>query len=306
MTALAQQGYEFGGVNPRELGLWSTAAAVIVSVHVAAAWYVQSMPAAALPMEQAQAAVMIDLAPMALAPEAVPQDMANLVESAASDLVEEVTEQAEPVTPETAEPVAEPVEEVAAAEPEPVEEIAEAQPVEEVIPDLVELPLPEVAMAIPQPRPAVEKPKPEAKPVQKKPVARKPVEDKPVEKPVKQAEQKKPQERSAASRKSAHASDKTQASNAGSGATQSMSPAQWRARVQARMARHQPKFRKTGLVTVRFTFNESGDILSASLLQASGVPEIDQAALRLVRRASPIPAPPPTVPSYLDLPMTFK
>lgn len=301
MTVLAQQGYEFGGVNPRELGLWSTAAAVIVSVHVAAAWYVQSMPAAALPMEQSQAAVMIDLAPMALAPEAVPQEIADLVDSSASDLVEEVTEQAEPVTPDMAEPVVEPMQEVAQDEPEPVEEVAEAQPVEDVVPDLVELPLPEVAMAVPQSRPAIEKPKPVAKPVQKKPV-----EQQPVEKPIKQAEQKKPQPKSSAARKSAQAADTTQAPKAGSGSGKSMSPEQWKARVFARMGRQRPNVRKSGDVWVRFTFNESGDILSASLSRPSGIPELDQAALRVVRRASPIPAPPPSVPSYLELPITFK
>ncbi|WP_269933277.1 energy transducer TonB family protein [Aminobacter sp. HY435] len=302
MSVLAHQGYEFGGFNPRELGLWSTAAAVIVSVHVAAAWYVQRMPAETFPLEQAQSAVMIDLAPMALAPEAVPQDTADLVDSAASEPVEEVTEPVEPVEADAAEPVAEPVNEVAQPEPEPAEEVAEVEPADEVVPDLVELPLPEVAMAVPQPRPAVEKPRPVVKPVRDK----KPGEKKPVEKPVKQAEMKKPQPSTMDARKSAQVSDTTRAPAAGQGAGKSMSPAQWKARVYARMARQQPRVRKNGSVTVRFTFSQSGDVLTANILSSSGIPELDEAALRTVRRASPIPAPPPAVPAYLVLPITFR
>lgn len=301
MTAVAAHlGYGLGGFSRRELALWSGAAMVIVSIHLAGAWYVQRQPPMMLDEMQAQSAVMIDLAPMAMAPEAVPQDTTDLVDSQAAETVEEPTET---ITPDPVEPVTEPVEEVAEDTPEPLEEIAEAEPIEEVVPDIVEAPLPEVAMAIPEPRPEIKKPKPVEKPVREK----KPVQKKP--EPVKQAKvEKKPAATSSqASQKSAQNADSTRAPSPGQGGGKAMSPARWQSRVYSHLNRHKPRnVRSRGSVAVRFSFNTNGDVLSVRLVSSSGDQALDEAAVNLVRRSSPIPAPPPSVPTSIIVPIDFK
>ncbi|PWK74061.1 TonB family protein [Aminobacter sp. AP02] len=298
MSMATHDDFSFGGVNRREAVLWSAAAAVIVSAHMAGAWYLHQQPVTMMMDEpQGQTAVMIDLAPMALAPEAVPQETADLVDAQAAESVEPT----ETVTPDAVEPETTPVEEIAQEVPEPVQEIAESEPVEEVVPDLVEAPLPEVAMAMPQPRPEFEEPEPVAKPVPKK----KKIEKKP--EPVKQAKvEKKQSANSAASQKSAQKSETTRAPAAGQGGGKAMSQAQWLSKVFSRIARHKGRATGNGSVNVRFTFTASGDILSAAVTSSSGNPKLDQIALNMVRRASPIPTPPPSAPLYLTAPITFE
>jgi TonB family protein len=48
-----------------------------------------------------------------------------------------------------------------------------------------------------------------------------------------------------------------------------------------------------GIVYVRFIISNSGDVMSASPARSSGFSELDDEVLSLVRRASPVPAPPP-------------
>ncbi len=49
----------------------------------------------------------------------------------------------------------------------------------------------------------------------------------------------------------------------------------------------------TGVSTVRFTLGASGNVVAVSLARSSGAGALDQAALAMVRRASPFPAIPP-------------
>jgi protein TonB len=217
---------------------------------------------------------------MAVAPEAVLNEMAEMVDSAPAEQVEEVEE---------VDPVEEPVleEEVVEEEPVETEEIAEVEPLEEVdevVEEIEEVPLPEVAMAVPQRRPVPEKPRPIEKPVEKK------VEKKVVRK--KSAPQ-------IASTKSADDAPKAAAPRvtkaaAGSG----MSPARWQSRVNAhlnRYKRYPSGARGVGIATVSFTINPGGDVIAVSLARSSGDPAFDTAAVELVRRASPVPAPPPDI-----------
>ncbi|MBE1205870.1 energy transducer TonB family protein [Aminobacter carboxidus] len=302
MSAATHEAFSFGGISRGEAVLWSTAAAVILSVHMAGAWYLNQQPPMMMEDMQAQSAVMIDLAPMAMAPEAVQQDATDMVDSAAAESVEEVSET---IPPDPVEPVTEPVEpleQVAELTPEPLEEVTEAEPIEEVIPDIVEAPLPEVAMAIPEPRPEVKKPKPVEKPVREK----KPVQKKP--EPVKQAKvEKKPAPSAPAAKKSAQNADSVRAPAPGQGGGKAMSPARWQSRVFAHLNRHKPRnARNRGVVQVQFSFNAGGDVLSVKLLNSSGDPALDEAAVSLVRRSSPIPAPPPAVPTSIVVPIDFK
>lgn len=69
-----------------------------------------------------------------------------------------------------------------------------------------------------------------------------------------------------------------------------------------------PKHEKGG-VTVYFTIDREGRVLTSKILHASGSAVLDQAGLNMVRRASPVPPPPPeifrpnlsvTAPIYFD------
>lgn len=263
-----------------EMALWSGAAAFVLAAHLTGAWYLQRVQPVEAPSLDAAPAIMMELAPMAVAPEAVLNEMAEMVDSAPAEQVEEVEE---------VDPVEEPVleEEVVEEEPVETEEIAEVEPLEEVdevVEELEEVPLPEVAMAVPQRRPVPEKPKPIEKPVEKK------VEKKVVRK--KSAPQ-------IASTKSADDAPKAAAPRvtkaaAGSG----MSPARWQSRVNAhlnRYKRYPSGARGVGIATVSFTINPGGDVIAVSLARSSGDPAFDTAAVELVRRASPVPAPPPDI-----------
>lgn len=263
-----------------EMALWSGAAAVVLAAHLTGAWYLQRMQPVQAPSLDAAPAIMMELAPMAVAPEAVLNEMAEMVDSAPAEQVEEV---------EKVDPVEEPVleEEVVEEEPVETEEIAEVEPLEEVdevVEELEEVPLPEVAMAVPQRRPVPEKPKPIEKPVEKK-VEKKVVRKKPA-----------PQ---IASTKSADDAPKAAAPRvtkaaAGSG----MSPARWQSRVNAhlnRYKRYPSGARGVGIATVSFTINPGGDVIAVSLARSSGDHAFDTAAVELVRRASPVPAPPPDI-----------
>lgn len=262
-----------------EMALWSGAAAFVLAAHLTGAWYLQRVQPVEAPSLDAAPAIMMELAPMAVAPEAVLNEMAEMVDSAPAEQVEEVEE---------VDPVEEPVleEEVVEEVPVETEEIAEVEPLEEVdevVEELEEVPLPEVAMAVPQRRPVPEKPKPVEKPVEKK------VEKKVVKKSAPQI----------ASTKSADDAPKAAAPRvtkaaAGSG----MSPARWQSRVNAhlnRYKRYPSGARGVGIATVSFTINPGGDVIAVSLARSSGDAAFDTAAVELVRRASPVPAPPPDI-----------
>src|SRR5262249_32110818 len=54
--------------------------------------------------------------------------------------------------------------------------------------------------------------------------------------------------------------------------------------------------RQQGVASLRFTIDRNGNVLSAQIARGSGSDLLDQEALALVRRAEPLPAPPPNVP----------
>lgn len=78
----------------------------------------------------------------------------------------------------------------------------------------------------------------------------------------------------------------------------------------SRLMAHLEKFkrypgRQTGTVGVRFSLDEAGNVLSYSVVSSSGSAALDQAALDMVRRASPVPAPPPGVQKTITAPVNF-
>lgn len=305
MTAATLPGGLFSGLSRRELALWSGAALIVASIHAGGGWYLhRGTPEVMLP-PAAPPALMLDLPPMVVNADTVPLDTADPVDSEAAETPQEVKEQIKPVEQE----VAQPIEEV--TEPEPAEQIVKSESLQEVVPDLVEAPLPEVAMAIPEPRPQIEKPQPVVKPVrEKKPVEKKkpePVKEEKAEKPEKV--EKKAVANSVAQQKAARTGANTQVAGGSSGnAGSSVSPAQWKSRVGAHLMRYRRSInagrRGGGDALIRFTFNSGGSILSVALARSSGDKSLDDAAVSMVRRASPIPAPPSTVTAmFLTVPV---
>jgi protein TonB len=75
----------------------------------------------------------------------------------------------------------------------------------------------------------------------------------------------------------------------------SVSQASWQGALIAylnRYKRYPPGATHTGVASVAFTINRSGQVLSACLIRSSGDSALDREAVSMVRRASPVPAPP--------------
>lgn len=69
--------------------------------------------------------------------------------------------------------------------------------------------------------------------------------------------------------------------------------ADWITRLRAQLLRHHrypANARSVGVVRVGFSVDRNGRVLSSRILQSSGYPELDQAALQLLQRAQPLPA----------------
>ncbi|HWU04138.1 MAG TPA: TonB family protein [Novosphingobium sp.] len=79
-------------------------------------------------------------------------------------------------------------------------------------------------------------------------------------------------------------------------------PESWQGRVLMRLSskRHYPASamarHQQGVPYIRFTMDRRGKVLAVSLERSSGVPDLDQEALALPRRAQPLPRPPEDVP----------
>ena len=248
---------------------WSLAALSIVALHgglvyAALNWLHPAETAAELP-----AAIMIELAPVPVAPDTPPQDVA----------LGPQMEQSQEATPSEQED--KPVED---EKPEP--EVKPQIKSEIEVPPLPEKPRAEAVLAPPPPEPQKDKPKED----QRKP-------DKP-----KQA-QKKPQDRKA---QNAPVTAAPQAANvqraavnaaAMAGTSSSVAPATWRSMVMALLNRHKrmPSGGGRGTATVAFTVDRSGRVLSARLARSSGDSALDQEAVALTHRVSPIPAPPANI-----------
>lgn len=75
-----------------------------------------------------------------------------------------------------------------------------------------------------------------------------------------------------------------------------------------KMKRYPPGARKRqeeGTAQVQFAIDARGNVLSVRLVRSSGFDDLDTAALDLVRRASPVPAPPAGAPRDITAPIRF-
>lgn len=292
-----------------ELALWTSAAALMLTVHVGGAIYLLRQEPVAAANNEPPAAIMIELAPE---PEAanVEEDQ---VATETQDVQEVKSASVEPEPEPLPEPVPEPVVEPEPVEPPPPEEVVEplpepepVEPVEEIDPieqqvlaalENVEVPLP------------VMRPSPEPKPEPKKAETKKP-EKKVVEKPKQRQPQAQQQMNQA--KLQTRQSNRTAATQTSSGSSSpSISPARWQSRVAAHLKRRQRypsearSQKQEGTATVRFQFDNSGNVLSVSLARSSGYPTLDAEVVSMVKRASPIPAPPANVAKTLTVPVNF-
>lgn len=182
---------------------------------------------------------------------------------------------------------------------------------EKIIPDVLEAETPEVDVPLPAPRPTIADvtevkadKKTEAK-------ARKPATE------TRAAPKKKA---AAATKAAAAAKADTPSPKAAAPkkidavAAPKVSPAKWQSRVLSWLNRHKrypssaKSRRQEGLVQVAFTVDQGGRVTSSRVSRSSGIPALDQAALDMVRRASPVPAPPPEIASSalrLAVPVDF-
>lgn len=257
---------------------WGVAGLAIVAAHGGGAWMALNWrpiaPAAAGAPEQA---IMIELAALSVAPEAPAENLPVAPERV------EAEQPPEPVkdTPPDPEPVPEPVLDIPLEQPPPDPELTRQPEPEIKLPDLPSLPNAAATLAPPPPpKTVVEKPKPKPKP--------KVVERKPDRPKAKQA--------AAPQAAPAQASAPT-ASSQGASAQPSVSPASWRGTLIAHLNRYKrfPSGANPGTAQVAFTIDRGGRVLSASLVSSSGVPSLDEEAVAMMRRASPVPAPPPGV-----------
>jgi len=257
-----------GEALSRTLLRWSLAGVCIVSLQGGIVYAALNWPGEPVSPAEVPAAIMIELAPVPVAPQTPPQEVALGPQM-------EMSQEATP-----------------SEEDEPIEQ---QQPEPEIKPEIkIEIPrLPEKQKAeVVLARSAPPPPKRREKPREDK---RKP--DKP------KAAKKKPQERSM---RNAPATAAPQAANARNAATNaapmagtssSISPASWRSMIMALFNRNKrfPAGGGRGTATVAFTIDRSGRVLSARLARSSGDVALDQEAVALARRVSPVPPPPPDI-----------
>lgn len=276
-----------GGAVLSDILLWGGAALAVVSVHAGVVvWATREPPAVA--SDGPPPAIMIELAAL---PEATDTEDTELTEDQQES---EASQEAQEVN--APEPEPEPVQEEEIPEeapPDKPEPVAEAQP-EEIVQDA------EVAM----PSSLRPKPRPErltaAKPSPPKP--------KPQRNPKPRPQQNATASRSAVQTQNERAqrSDRNAASQSARGAGRNMSPAKWQARLMAHLERRKPRSQgERGMAYVTFRIDSAGRVSSVRLARSSGNPRIDQAALSLVQRSSPVPPPPPGVQSTITVPVKF-
>jgi protein TonB len=260
--------------------LWSGAALVTLGAHSGAvAWMLRADPVVAVDSSP-PAAIMVEVA-------AAPESMQTEKDEVTPDLTsanESVSQNEQKQQDPPQERVVEQV-----TEPEEVKP-AENEKDRSVVLEKAEVQLP------------TEQPKSEKKPKEKSPREKKP----------------RPRQQQASTNSNtmhqaeiqARRSDRMAAAETVSGVS-SMSPASWQALLMAHLERYKrypsdarPRGER-GIASVYFTIDGAGNVLSAKLVRSSGFSALDQEVLSAVRRASPVPAPPPGANRGITAPMRF-
>lgn len=253
---------------------WGAAAAAVAAAHGGLAWAALNWRPSEAAAGAPEPAIMIELAALSVAPEAPPENL--------------------PVAPERVEPEQPP--------PEPVKETPPPEPEPEPSPEPVPAEQPEIKLPeLPQP-PALDAvllqppPEPKPKPVEKKPPKPRLVEKKDKPRPrIVERKPERPKAQEAAAPKPAEARASAPAAVAqGTAAQPSVAAASWRGMLIAHLNRYKrfPGGASPGTVQVAFAIDRSGHVLSARVVGSSGDSALDNEAAAMIRRASPVPAPP--------------
>jgi periplasmic protein TonB len=260
---------------------WGMAAIVMAAVHFTAAWAAINWRKAKPTPDAPPPAVLIDLAPLAVAPPAPPQEVAPGPQMTEAQPISTPVATPEPPRPDPA--PAEPQQTAQELKPDIP---PPPQPQEITVRDLPKEDNAEATLA--QPPPPSPKPKFHKEP---RPKAHERERKKPID-----PDKPKHRETTAPPSSIAARSNTAPAPSAGSGASPSVSPATWKSELMAhlnRYKRYPSGAASTGTASVAFTIGRSGQVLSARLIGSSGNPALDAEAVSLPRRASPVPTPPP-------------
>ncbi|WP_421091098.1 TonB family protein [Pseudochrobactrum sp. MP213Fo] len=277
-------GNERSGAVWKDLTRWLGAGAVVLMAHAAGAYAIHASQPEMAPDGEPPAAIMMELDPMPQAPEVEENSVAPMAEASQNPQEAE----AEPEKP------VEQVEEV--KPPEPVEEpedVAESEPVEETVPEVPEAPKPEVVLPKKVEKPVAKKPEPKLEKPKKQP--------KPKEQAKKTVKAETTQQAAAPQINAQNSTRVAANTNRQSSASAGVSSARWQSKVQAHLERKKRAAQRSlgrgakGVVQVAFVIDASGNVLSARVSGSSGNAQIDQAAVDAVKRASPVPAPPPAM-----------
>jgi len=275
--------------TPRQLLLrWTGATLCVAAMHAGSVLALANWPQTQPPAGDPPAAVMVELAPTPVAPEAPPQEVAvgpqldTSTDSTPTDAKEEPEETPPdpPVEPTKTETPPEPVK-------TPIEQLVQA---ESEVPELPQNERAEAVLQAPAPTP----PEPEKKPEEEKKSEKKP------EKVEREKPKPKPKPKSVA--QAASAPKPTEAARAkvnaapSSGTASAASIATWRGTVVAHLNRlKRAPGGSRGITIVAFTIDRNGRVLSARIARSSGNAPLDREALAMVRRASPVPPPPANI-----------
>ncbi|AMJ59812.1 energy transducer TonB family protein [Bosea sp. PAMC 26642] len=276
-----------GQARPRRLLAvlrWSTAGLAVVAAHGGLAWVgVNWRPSAAEAAAGApEPAIMIELAAVSVAPEAPAETLPPAPERVEPETPPEPVKETPPPEPEPPPPPPEPVMEQPVEPPPPEPTPVQAPEPEIKLPDLPTLPDAAAVLAPPPP----ERPKEIAKPVERKP---------PPKPRIVERKPERPRARQAAAPPPAPPqSSAPNAAPQGAESTPSVSPASWRGSLIAHLNRYKrfPGGANPGTVQIAFSIDRAGRVLSARLAGSSGDPALDEEAVGMIRRASPVPAPP--------------
>ncbi len=272
------------------IATWSLAGLAALALHAAVLTWALRRPTEIATETSAPAAVMIELAPVAAAPEEPEQEIASDTFDAPEIALPSKLPKKTDLTPmavrlpEAAMP---PLPDEIVPEPE-LAHLPEAQPPAEI------------ALARPVARPEnlkrISSPPPEPAETQREPTPA----------------DRDPSTAATRARVKAPPSDAVAAPQTSRGAVNAAATAKWHTRLLAHLERRKryPSLARSrgdeGTVFVRFAIDEAGRVLSASIARSSGSASLDQEVLGLVRRASPVPAPPPGAPRDVTAPVQFR
>jgi len=263
---------------------WGVAGAVALAIHLVALWIQLRDPPTEV-ITQPPAAIMIELAPMAVAP---PSQIDNVAPGpqmeAAPEPVPDAPDKPDDPPPPTPETTVQTLEKIPDLPPPPPLVKAEVS-----LPKAAEKP-PEKKQVVHNDKPT--KPKPDQK-GSRKPAA-----------PM----------TSAAPHSEAPPADKLAAPSPGVSTAPSQERATWLSMLVAQLRRSQrypeeARMRNEhGVAMVNLAMDRSGNVLSVRLLSSSGSATLDEEAQAVIRRCSPLPAPPaeiPGAPVKISLPVRF-